>query len=322
MDTYNEQSRLLSPREAKARFDGVDTSLWRRLESVFPVRITRSWADRMSRADDPLGLQVLPVAAELESFEDDVADPVGEEGRMPHPLVVQKHPDRLLLLVTRRCHLHCRYCFRRDLDGEADPYMAELDSAIDFAVASGVREVILSGGDPLVLKTERLQYILSSLRPSVPKVRIHTRAPVTFPERVDDALVAMLKSHDPVWLVVHCNHPDELSPDVEQALARFVDAGIPVLNQSVLLRGVNDDAEVLAVLSERLLMLRVKPYYLHHPDAVVGGAAFRVSIEEGLALHRALRAKVSGLGLPAYVIDPPDGTGKVPVAEWAANSVR
>ena len=321
MSTYNEQSRLLSPREAKARFEGVDTALWRRLESVFPVRITRSWADRMKHADDPLGRQVVPSVAELESFDDDVIDPVGEEGRMPHPLVVQKHDDRLLLLVTRRCHLHCRYCFRRDLDGAADPSDAELSSAIDFAVGRGVTEVILSGGDPLILKTGQLQTILSRLRPSVPKLRIHTRAPITFPERVDEALVAMLRAHRPLWLVVHCNHPDELSPEVERALTLLVDAGIPVLNQSVLLRGVNDSVEVLAALSERLLMLGVKPYYLHHPDAVVGGAAFRVSPEEGLALHRALRARVSGLGLPAYVSDPPDGTGKVPVAEWVANSV-
>ena len=321
MGTYNEQSRILSPREAKARFDGVDTTLWRHLETVFPVRVTRSWADRMKRADGPLGRQVIPVAGELESFEDDVSDPVGEEARMPHPLIVQKHPDRLLLLVTRRCHLHCRYCFRRDLDGESDPSQAELDSAIAFIAGRGVREVILSGGDPLVLRTERLRYILSALHSSVEQLRIHTRAPVTFPERVDGALVKMLRAHAPLWLVVHCNHPDELSPEVERALTMLVDAGIPVLNQSVLLRGVNDDVDVLTGLSERLLSLRVKPYYLHHPDAVVGGAAFRVSTEEGLALHRALRSRVSGLGLPAYVIDPPDGTGKVPVAEWVANSV-
>jgi len=321
MNTYNEQSRLLSPREVKARFDGVDTALWRRLETVFPVRITRSWADRMKRADDPLGLQVIPADSELESFEDDVHDPVGEEGRMPHPLVVQKHPDRLLLLVTRRCHLHCRYCFRRDLDGDADPSRTDLDEAIAFARESGVREVILSGGDPLILRTERLQYILSALRPAIPQIRIHTRAPITFPERVDEALVAMLRAHGPLWMVVHCNHPDELSTEVVKALSLLVDAGIPVLNQSVLLRGVNDDVDVLTALSERLLTLRVKPYYLHHPDAVVGGAAFRVGTEEGLALHRALRSRVSGLGLPAYVIDPPDGTGKVSVAEWVANSV-
>ena len=321
MDTYNEQSRLLSPREAKARFEGVDVDLWRRLETVFPVRITRSWADRMRRSDGPLGRQAVPVDAELESFEDDVVDPVGEEARMPHPLIVQKHPDRLLMLVTRRCHLHCRYCFRRDLDGAGDPSDEELEDAIAFAKASGVREVILSGGDPLVLRNARLSHILSSLRPSIPQLRIHTRAPITFPERVDDDLINLLQSHAPLWMVVHCNHPDELSPDVSQALTRMVDAGIPVLNQSVLLRGVNDNVEALAGLSERLLALRVKPYYLHHPDAVVGGAAFRVSIEDGLALHRALRSRVSGLGLPAYVIDPPDGTGKVPVAEWVTNSV-
>ena len=320
--SYNEQSRIVSPSEGKALFPGLDVGLWRRLEAVFPVRVTRSWMDRIRAVDGPLGRQVFPDVAELEGHVDDVKDPVGEEEKMPHPWVVQKHDDRLLILVTRRCHVHCRYCFRRDLDGEQDPTQSELDGAIEFAKGSKVREVILSGGDPLALRTERLDYVLSALRPEVPRLRIHTRAPITFPSRIDDDLVQMLTKHAPLWMVVHCNHPDELSPEVEAGLARLVAAGIPLLNQSVLLRGVNDDVSVLEALSERLLSLRVKPYYLHHPDAVPGGASFRVSVSEGLALHNALRERVGGLGLPAYVIDPPDGTGKVPVAQWAQNWVR
>jgi lysine 2,3-aminomutase len=318
---YNERSHILSPSSTKRRFPVLDEALWRRMEDIFPVRVTRSWADRVQAVNGPLGRQVFPQATELVSNPLDVPDPVGEEGRMPVPWVIQKHEDRALLLVTRQCHLHCRYCFRRDLDGEAEPSAEALQAAINYLCDSGVREVILSGGDPLVLPTARLAQIVDALRPDVPLIRIHSRAPITCPSRVDAALVEMLRGRAPLWMVVHCNHPAELSDAVRSSLNQLVDAGIPVLNQSVLLRGVNDSVDVLAELSEALLELRVKPYYLHHPDAVPGGGAFRVSVEAGLALHNALRHRVSGLGLPAYVIDPPEGTGKVPVAEWVSNSV-
>ena len=311
----------MSSREAKQRFSGIDIGVWKGLRTVFPVRVTRSWGDRITEANDPLGLQVFPDQSELIVDPNDVSDPVGEEKKMPVPWVVQKHADRALLLVTRRCHLHCRYCFRRDLDGQSDPTTDELRTAVDFLHKSGVHEVILSGGDPLILRTPKLLGIIDSLRPQIPQIRIHSRAPITFPKRVDAALVEGLKSRQPVWLIVHVNHPDELSEDVCLGLGRLVDAGIPVLNQSVLLKGVNDDPDVLADLSRALVNLRVKPYYLHHPDAVPGGGRFRVSVEEGLAIHRALRGKVSGMALPQYVIDPPDGTGKVPVAEWVSTSV-
>lgn len=312
----------MSPGEAKQRFPGVVVDAWRALSSVFPVRVTRSWADRVISADDPLGLQVFPHPSELTSDVSDIADPVGEEQRMPVPWVVQKHADRALLLVTRRCHVHCRYCFRRDLDGPSDPSTEEMETAVSYLRQSGVHEVILSGGDPLILRTEKLAEIIDALHSDVRLIRIHSRAPITFPDRVDDALVAMLQQRQPVWMVVHINHPDELSDEVCQGLARLVDGGVPVLNQSVLLRGVNDDPEVLISLSRRLLELRVRPYYLHHPDAVPGGGRFRVSLEEGLAIHDALRKRLSGIALPQYVIDPPDGTGKVPVAEWVARPVR
>ena len=311
----------MSPQEAKQRFPDVVLDVWRGLSSVFPVRVTRSWADRVRAADDPLGLQVFPHPSELLTDPLDIPDPVGEEGRMPVPWVVQKHQDRALLLVTRRCHLHCRYCFRRDLDGAQDPSEEELDQAVSYLRESGVHEVILSGGDPLILRTDKLGQIIDALRPAVPMIRIHSRAPITFPARVDEALVDMLKQRGPVWMVVHVNHPDELSDEVCRGLALLVDGGIPVLNQSVLLRGVNDDPDVLTNLCRRLLELRVRPYYLHHPDAVPGGGRFRVSLEAGLAIHNVLQKRLSGIALPKYVIDPPDGTGKVPVAEWVAHSV-
>ena len=159
---------------------------------------------------------------------------------------------------------------------------------------------------------------MDALRPAVPVIRIHSRAPITAPHRVTEALAAGLSARGPVWVLVHANHPDELSEDVREALRRLVDAGLPVLNQAVLLRGVNDDVDVLEALSSELLSLRVFPYYLHHTDAVPGNAAFRVSIERGLDLHARLARRVSGIGLPRYVIDPPDGSGKIDVATWAA----
>ncbi len=313
---------MVSPNEASERFPATDRDAWERLSTIFPVRISRSWARRVKKADDPLGLQVFPSQRELAVDPFDVPDPVGEEQRMPVPWVIQKHPDRLLLIVTRRCHVHCRYCFRRDLDGKSDPTREELTRAINFAKGSGVREVILSGGDPLHLRPAKLGRIIDELRPAVPLIRVHSRAPITFPAAVSDKLVQTLADRPPVWFVVHVNHVDELADDVVDGLTRLVNAGIPVLNQSVLLRGVNDNVDALAALVERLVELRIKPYYLHHPDAVPGSGGFRVSIEDGLELHAALRKRVSGIALPQYVIDPPDGTGKVAVAEHYARSVR
>lgn len=309
---------VLGPGALARRLRGVPESLLRAADAVFPVRLTRSWLARMRDPSGPLGLQAVPRPGELLPSAGDVPDPVGEAGRSPVPWVVQKHPDRVLLLVTRRCHLYCRYCFRRDQHDSDEPGREGLDRAIAHARQSGAREAILSGGDPLTLSDARLFRIVDALRPAVPIIRVHTRAPITAPHRVTDALVAGLAARAPLWVLVHANHPDELSPDVRAALGRLVDAGLPVLNQAVLLRGVNDDASVLTALSHALLELRIFPYYLHHTDAVPGNAEFRVGVEEGLAIHAELARRVSGIGLPRYVIDPPDGSGKIDVATWAA----
>jgi lysine 2,3-aminomutase len=308
---------VLGPRAVAERFPDVDAAVLAAADTKFPVRLTASWAERIGEADDPLGRQVIPAGAELEDDPGDVPDPVGERLRRPVPWVVQKHDDRVLLLVTRRCHLYCRYCFRRDQHGPDEPGVAGLRVAIDYANRSGAREVILSGGDPLTLSDRRLFDILDRLRPAIPLIRVHTRAPITAPNRVTPELVEGLRARAPVWVLVHANHPDELTAPVREALVRLVDAGLPVLNQSVLLRGVNDQVEVLAALSAALLECRVFPYYLHHTDAVPGNAAFRVSVKRGLALHAELALRTSGIGLPRYVIDPPDGGGKVDVAVWA-----
>jgi lysine 2,3-aminomutase len=231
------------------------------------------------------------------------------------PWVVRKHDDRVLVLLTKRCHVYCRYCFRRNHrpgEGE-DPTAEEWEAALAYAVASGAHEAILSGGDPLAVRDEKLFEAIDRLRTAIPVIRIHTRAPIAYPARVTPALVEGLAARKPVWVVVHANHLRELDANVDAALARLVDAGIPVLNQSVLLAGVNDDAGTLADLCEGLVERRVFPYYLHHTDAATGNAHLRVNVERGLEIYEELRRRVSGLALPAYVVDPPDGSGKVPV---------
>lgn len=308
---------VLGRAEALDRWPSLDAEVWARADERFPVRITRSWASRLESPDDPLGLQALPRPLELEVDPGDVADPVGEGRRSPVPWIVQKHPDRVLLLTTRRCHLYCRYCFRRgDHGGAEDPTPAELETALDYIRGSGARELILSGGDPLALSDRKLFYILDAVRGAVPIVRVHTRAPITAPERVTPELVNGLRARAPVWVLVHANHPAELSVEVRGALARLVDSGLPVLNQAVLLAGVNDDVDTLVALCEHLLVCRVFPYYLHHTDAAPGNAELRVSLSRGLELYASMRQRLSGIALPQYVIDPPDGTGKVPVETW------
>jgi lysine 2,3-aminomutase len=311
--------------EVLARFPEL-TEIWQAAAESFPVQITRSFWDRAlaSPTPDALLRQVLPSAAELDG--DGLDDPVGDAARSPVPWVVHKYPNRVLWLVTKRCHLYCRYCFRRTFEpGEAPgPSEDEIEAAVAYVAASGAREVILSGGDPLTLRDAQLFALIDRLVDSgVRLVRIHSRAPITAPHRVTDALVAGLRARAPVWVVVHANHPDELSPEVDTALARLVDGGVPVGNQAVLLRGVNDDVDTLVRLFEAVADRRVRPYYLHHTDAVTGNAAFRVPLEEGVALYRALRARISGIALPRYVVDPPDGGGKIDAEAWlAAGEVR
>lgn len=295
---------------------------WDAVADSFPVHVTRSFWARIVGSDpnDPLARQVLPDPAELIPDPGDMDDPVGDVARSPVPWVVQKHPDRVLLLLTKRCHVYCRYCFRRTHDPEdgEDPSPEAWARALDYATSCGAREAILSGGDPLAVRDIRLLDTIDRLRAGgIKRIRIHTRAPIVLPDRITDGLVAALSQRAPVWVVVHCNHPRELSPDVDAALARLVDAGIPVMNQAVLLAGVNDDPAVLAELCEGMIDRRVKPYYLHHTDPVTGNAAFRVSIERGLQIVAELKARVSGIAMPRYIIDPPDGSGKIDVSEFA-----
>ena len=290
---------------------------WEKAHKQFPIRITRSWYERIITSDGPLARQVFPQSSEMQNLELQVGitDPVGEQSKMPNPYLVRKHKDRLLLLLSRKCHVHCRYCFRRTLNNPTEPTKDELQSSIDYILESGVEEVILSGGDPLFASNEKLLWVLTKLQ-SIPTIRIHTRAPVTFPNRVTKELVETLLIHNNVWMIVHCNHPNELNVPVLNGLQLFRDNGIPVLNQSVLLKGVNDDPNVLAELSRLLVRNSVFPYYLHHTDRVSGAEDFFVEVEDGLNIYRTLETLVSGLALPKYVIDLPDGSGKIPVARY------
>ena len=311
-------------RECVTRFPKLGTleSHWNQVDRDFPIRITRSWFDRIQTPQDPLGKQVFPQPSELLHQQADVTtsmmDPVGEQSKQLHPFVVQKHADRVLLLLSRHCHLHCRYCFRRTLPNAEEPRDVELKEAIELILSLNVQEVILTGGDPLFATDKRLLWVLDALS-AIPTIRIHSRAPITFPQRVTVELCELLSQFTNVWLIIHCNHVNELSADVLNGLRMFHDVGVPILNQTVLLKGVNDTPEILVELFQRLVELRVYPYYLHHTDRVTGAEDFFVSLEDGWVVYQQVAKKVSGLALPTYVIDLPNGTGKIPVERVLSN---
>ena len=275
--------------------------------------------------DDPIARQFVPDSAELETTSTELDDPIGDKVRSPVRGLVHRYPDRVLLMPTMSCPVYCRYCFRRDRVGRAAdaPGGEELEAAFAYIEdRPQIVEVILTGGDPLSLSDARLARILRRLDaiPHLLNVRIHTRAPVAVPGRVTEALLAALRVSKPVWMVLHCNHARELSADVAAACGRLTEAGIPLLSQSVLLRGVNDDVDTLSELMRRFVALRIKPYYLHHPDKARGTARFRLPLAEGRRLVDALRGRLSGLCQPTYVVDIPGGHGKAPVAGERASA--
>jgi lysine 2,3-aminomutase len=268
--------------------------------------------------DDPLARQFLPDERELQSLSYERSDPIGDGAHSPVPGVVHRYPDRVLLKVAHACAVYCRFCFRREMVGShGTPLLgAELDAAIEYVRRNrSVWEVILTGGDPLTLSARRLGDILSRLASieHLQVVRVHTRTPVVAPHRIDSTLIQALDSPMPLYMAIHVNHPDEITDAVVAALGRLLKSGAILLSQTVLLKGVNDDAGVLETLFRRLVRLKIRPYYLHHPDLAPGTAHFRVPIEVGQNLMRELRGRMSGLCQPTYVLDIPDGHGKVPV---------
>jgi lysine 2,3-aminomutase len=271
-----------------------------------------------SDPDDPLARQLVPSEAELLRTPDELDDPIGDAAHSPVKGIVHRYPDRVLLLPAHACAVYCRFCFRREAVGPGGESLspAELERALAYVAAhERIFEVILSGGDPLVLSARRLRAIVARLDAiaHVGVIRVHSRVPAVDPARVTPALVRALSAAKAVYVVLHANHPRELGPEARAACARLVDAGIPMLAQTVLLAGVNDDPDTLEALLRALVAMRVKPYYLHHADLAPGTSHFRTSLESGQALLRRLRGRVSGLAQPTYVLDLPGGAGKVPI---------
>ena len=267
---------------------------------------------------DPIGLQFIPHPDELLLAPNEDPDPIGDDALSPVPGIVHRYADRALLKPLLVCPVYCRFCFRREHVGPGGGLLtdAQLETAYAWLRAHpAIREVILTGGDPLMLSPRRLSAILAALSaiPHIELLRIHTRVPVADPARVTPALAAALESATPLWMVVHANHAREFTPGANAALRRITTAGVPLLGQSVLLRGVNDSPDALEALFRAMLRARVKPYYLHQLDPAPGTARFHVPIPEGQAILAALRGRVTGLAWPTYVLDIPGGHGKVPI---------
>lgn len=316
MDVWQQNlaASLGDPVVIAARF-GLDPAAATAVAARYPVRLTPQLLDLIERVEDPLGRQFLP---DLRELADDglTDDPLAETRFAPLPAIVHRYPARVLLLAGNGCAAYCRFCTRKRRVGCAAFHLpfAELLRGIDYIAAHPeINEVIISGGEPLLLPDEALVELLGRLRciPHLGVLRIATRALTVLPERITAPLAALLGRHAPLYLTTHFNHPRELSPAAAESCARLADAGIPLANQTVLLRDVNDDADTLATLCDGLLRLRVRPYYLHQLDPVHGTGHFRVPIERGLQLVGALRGRVSGLAVPHYILDLPGGRGKV-----------
>jgi lysine 2,3-aminomutase len=292
------------------------------VERRYAVAVSPTLLALLDPADpnDPIARQFLPSLEELNILPQELADPIGDAAHSPVSGIVHRHPDRVLFKAVAACPVYCRFCFRREMIGPGRENVLskeDFETALAYIAAHPeIWEVILTGGDPFILSARRAAEITSRLAaiPHVKVIRWHTRVPVTDPDRVSDALVAAL--HAPgatTYVAIHANHAREFSPEARAAIARLVDGGIPLVSQSVLLKGVNDNARILAELMRAFVENRIKPYYLHHPDLAPGTSHFRIGIEEGLALVRELRAHLSGLAMPAYMIDIPGGFGKVPL---------
>jgi lysine 2,3-aminomutase len=289
-------------------------------QGLLPLGITPYYAALLDREDATQGLRrtKIPSMAEFEVTGDECADPLGEDTHSPLPGLVHTYPDKVLFLVTDFCATYCRYCTRARMvgGGEFLPEKAMWERAIAYIRSHPeIRDVLLSGGDPLILSDDRLEWILSRLAaiPHVEFLRIGTKVPAVLPYRITDDLLAILKKYHPLFFSIHFTHPDELTRDVQDACNRIADAGIPMGGQTVLLKGVNDDPSVMKALNLGLLRVRCKPYYLHQCDPIQGSAHFRTSIAEGQALIQQLHGHTTGYAVPTYMVDTPGGGGKVPV---------
>lgn len=300
------------------QLSGDEISFRQRGENL-PLRITPYYASLLDEKDplQPLRRTMVPVVNELRMSRGEESDPLGEEHDSPVPLIIHRYPDRALFLVTDFCSAYCRYCTRSHMVSKKKHAGSKLiDSAIDYLTQhTEIRDVIISGGDPLTQNDDKLEYILSKLRaiPHLEIIRIGTKIPAVLPMRITEKLVSILKKYHPLMMSLHFTHPDEMTPETVEACNRLADAGIPLGSQTVLLKGINDTVEVYKKLTHELLKARVKPYYLYQCDPIPGSAHFRTRIETGLELIRKLRGFTSGYAIPHYVIDAPKGGGKIPL---------
>jgi len=313
-----------NPDPVEIRQDEADIA---RVASRYAVAITPPMLDLIDSTDpaDPIALQFLPDARELEENTSELADPIGDRAHSPVQGIVHRYPDRVLLTPLKVCPVYCRFCFRREQVGNhADPTLSkqELSAALNYIRGHDeIWEVILSGGDPLILSPRRLKQVIRSLEQiqHVKVIRIHTRVPAVDPERINAELLNALECSKALFVVLHTNHPRELTTTATTACAKLIDAGIPMLSQTVLLKDVNDDPATLEKLLRTLVENRIKPYYLHHLDRARGTGHFHTTLADGQEIMQQLRGRVSGLCQPEYVLDIPGGAGKVPVGPvWAS----
>ncbi|HPA15456.1 MAG TPA: KamA family radical SAM protein [Desulfobacterales bacterium] len=310
--------------DALSRFITLSRDEREALEShagMLPLAITPYYAGLLDKTDPlhPLRRAVVPVKAELAKSAGETEDPLGEEADSPVPGLVHRYPDRVLFLVTDFCSTYCRYCTRSRMVGRCENHHAT-HSRWEKSLAyiqenSAIRDVLISGGDPLTLPDEPLEWLLLRLRkiPHVEIVRIGTKVPVVLPQRITPRLVKMLRHYHPLWINIHFMHPAELTPETSRACNRLADSGIPLGSQTVLLKGINDDVETMKKLMLGLLKVRVRPYYIYQCDPIPGSAHFRTSVEKGLEIIQGLRGHTTGLAVPNYVIDAPGGGGKIPM---------
>ncbi len=315
-DDWQAQLRgsLRKPEQLAMRF-GLKPEVVKRIAQFFRVQITPYYASLIRSKGDPFYRQVVPDPAELDNGGE--IDPLAEDKDSPVPSIVHRYPDRVLFLVSHCCASYCRFCTRKRKVGDPTKINPRaIEDGINYIRDHPeIRDVVISGGDPLMLGDRKLEFILHSLRliPHVEILRIGTRVPCFLPQRITRRLVKMLQRYHPLYVNVHFNHPDEITPEASRALTLLADAGIPLGNQTVLLRGVNDDPHVMRHLMQKLLTVRVRPYYIYQADYVKGTEHFRTPVEKGLEIMEALRGWTSGLAVPYFVIDAPGGGGKIPL---------
>ena len=312
LSSYEELSQLihLTPEE----IEGLTA------RHVFRIDITPYFANLIDPDDPncPIRRQVIPLGRELKAFDGMMEDSLAEDKHSPVPGLVHRYPDRVLMLLTTQCASYCRYCTRSRIVGNpaVNFSKAEFDQQIEYLRRTPqVRDVLLSGGDPLTLAPRSLEYVISSLRAieHIEIIRIGSRVPVFLPQRITDEFCEMIRKYHPIWMNVHINHPKEITPELSRALAKLADAGIPLGNQSVLLAGINDSVNIQRELVHKLVRSRVRPYYLYQCDLVEGAGHFRTTIAKGIEIIEGLRGHTSGYAVPTYVVDAPGGGGKIPV---------